>query len=392
MSLARTGVFVALLLSTTACAAQRGSPGVLLDIQPGWRPALDTEEAGLWMQTDRLEADLKTSGALVTDPTLNAYVRDIVCRLAEAYCADIRIYILRVPYFNASMMPNGVMQVWTGLILRVDNEAQLAYVLGHELGHYLRRHSIQLWRDVRAKSAFLEFFGVLTAPTGVGPLASLGAQLAILGSIFAFSRDNEREADELGFGLTVKAGYDPHEAPKVWEALVKERDATKDPAPFIFFATHPAPEERIENLKVFAKKSALDGGHTIIEKERFLAQTLPLRTMFLRDELRRREFTGSQVVLDRLFEAGAGSGELYFFQGELYRLRGKERDREKTIAAYQKALEYEDAPVETHRALGLLFFKAGEKGKARVAFERYLQHRPNAEDREMIEAYLRQLE
>ncbi len=392
MRLARTGVFVALLLLTTACAAQRGSPGALLDIQPGWRPALDTEEAGLWMQTDRLEADLKTSGARVTDPTLNAYVRDIVCRLTEAHCADIRIYILRVPYFNASMMPNGVMQVWTGLILRVENEAQLAYVLGHELGHYLRRHSVQIWRDVRAKSAFLEFFGVLTAPTGVGPLASLGAQLAVLGSIFAFSRDNEREADELGFGLAVEAGYDPREAPKVWEALVKERDATKDPTPFIFFATHPAPEERIENLKAFAKKSALDGGHTIIGRERFLAQTLPLRTMLLRDELRRREFAGSQVVLDRLFEADTGPGELYFFQGELYRLRGKEGDREKMIAAYQKALEYEDAPVETHRALGLLFFKAGEKEKARVAFERYLQHGPNAEDREMIEAYLQQLE
>lgn len=392
MSIVRPVLAAALLLVTTACAAQRGSPGALSDIQPGRRPSPDTEEAGLWMQTDRLEADLKTSGALVTDPALNAYVRDIVCRLADAYCADIRIYILRVPHFNASMMPNGVMQVWTGLILRVENEAQLAYVLGHELGHYLRRHSLQRWRDVRAKSAFLEFFGVLTAPTGFSPLASLGAQLAVLGSIFAFSRDNEREADELGFGLAVKAGYDPREASKVWEALVKERDATKGSTPFIFFATHPAPEERIENLKAFAKKGAQDGGHAVIGRDQFLARILPLRTMLLRDELRRREFAGSQVVLDRLFEAGVGLGELYFFQGELYRLRDKRGDREKTITAYQKALEYGDAPVEGHRALGLVFFKGGEKEKARLAFERYLQQRPNAEDREMIEAYLRQLE
>lgn len=392
MSIARTRTCVALLLLAAACTAQRGSLGALSDIQPGQRQALDTDEAGLWMQVDRLEADLKTSGTLVTDAALNAYVRDIVCRLAEAYCADIRVYILQVPHFNASMMPNGVMQVWTGLILRVENEAQLAYVLGHELGHYLRRHSLQRWRDVRAKSAFVQFFGLLTAPTGVGPLASLGAQLAVLGSVFAFSRDNEREADELGFGLAVKAGYDPREVSRIWEALVKERDATKRSTPFIFFATHPATEERIENLKAFAKKAMPDGGRTVIGGEQFLAQTLSLRAMLLRDELRRREFAGSQVVLDRLFEAGTGLGELHFFQGELYRLRAEEGDREKAIAAYQKALEIGDAPAETHRALGLLFFKTAEKEKARIALERYLQYRPNAEDREMIKAYLRQLE
>lgn len=383
--------FLLVFLTCVSCATPRGSPGALPDIKPGQRPALETDEAGLWMVMDRVEERLRTSGRIMADTDLNTYVREIVCKLAGPYCPDIRVYVVQTPHFNATMAPNGVMEVWTGLILRAQNEAQLAYVIGHELGHYLRRHSVQLWRDVRSKANVLMYFQLLTIAAGVGYVTPL-AEFIALASVFAFSRDNEREADELGFELMVKAGYDPREAPKIWEALVKEREAAKDSEPLIFFSTHPSTDERIDTLKELAQKAIADGGDAVVGKERFLAVTLPLRATFLRDELRRRDFARTQVVLDRLIESGVGLGELHFFQGELYRLRGKEGDEEKAITAYQKALEFEAAPAETHRALGLLFFRAGKKGEARSSLERYLQSRPDAEDREMITSYLRQLE
>lgn len=407
MRLAKTTAFwVLILLACVSCATPRGSPGALPDIKPGQRPSLDTEEAGLWMVMDRVEQRLRTSGRLLTDSTptrggpihagppdggLNRYVRDIVCKLAGPYCPDVRVYVVQTPHFNATMAPNGAMQVWTGLILRAENEAQLAYVLGHELGHYLRRHSLQLWGDARSKADFLAFFQLFAAAAGVGFVGPL-AELIALGSIFQFSRDNEREADELGFELMVKAGYDPREAAKIWEALIKERKAAKDPERLIFFSTHPPTEERIETLKELAKKAVSNGDNGVVGKERFIAATLSLRATFLRDELRQKEFARSQVVLDRLFESGVGLGELHFFQGELYRLSADERDVEKAIVSYQKALEFDDAPAETHRALGLLFLRAGEKGKARSSLERYLQNRGDAEDREMIRGYLLGLE
>ena len=130
----------------TACAT-----GPIEDVKPGDRPALNTDEAGFWMVTDRVEEKLRTSGRVVEDPEVNAYVRGILCRLTPEHCANIRLYIVRTPNFNASMMPNGAMQVWTGAILRTRNEAQLAYVIGHEVAHYLRRHTVQRWRDARAK-------------------------------------------------------------------------------------------------------------------------------------------------------------------------------------------------------------------------------------------------
>ena len=392
MSLYRSVCCLALIfLASVSCATARGSPGALPDIRPGQRPAIDTEEAGLWMMMDRVEERLRTSGRVVTDANLNLYVRDIVCRLAAEHCSDIRVYIVRTPHFNASMAPNGTMQVWTGLILRAENEAQLAYVLGHELGHYLRRHTLQLWRDIRAKGNFLAFFQLATAAAGFGYVGPI-AELITLGSIYQFSRDNEREADELGFELMAKAGYDSREASRIWEALIKEQKAAKDPEKIIFFSTHPSTEERVETLKQLADKATAGGVDRIVGKERFLAATWPLRADLLRDELRQRDFARTQVVLDRLFESGVGLGVLHFYQGELFRLRAGEGDEKKAIASYQKALEFHDAPAETHRAMGFLFVRAGDKAQARNSLERYLTIRPDADDRDMIKAHLQEMQ
>ena len=73
------------------------------------------------------------------------------------------------------MAPNGVMMVWTGSLLRMRNEAQLALVLGHEFGHYRERHTLQQWRKLKRTRAFLGTFGVLASGAGVG-MAGHGRQ------------------------------------------------------------------------------------------------------------------------------------------------------------------------------------------------------------------------
>ncbi len=168
MKRCKISLFLLLLCAgCVSCATPRGTPGAMDDIRPSQRPGVSSDEAGLWMYMDRIESRLKTSGRLVTDPALNAYVRQIVCRLDPVHCADIRIYIVDTPHFNASMAPNGCMQVWTGLMIRAENEAQLAYVLGHEMAHYLRRHTLQQWRTVRDTSSALAFFSLAAAAAGV---------------------------------------------------------------------------------------------------------------------------------------------------------------------------------------------------------------------------------
>lgn len=108
---------------------EKGQVYQMAVIAPGAQPESHTAEAGLWMLMNHTEEDIKSAGNLVRDEGLNRYIRGITCKLAGPYCSDIRVYLLRVPEFNAMLAPNGIMVIWTGTLLRITNEAQLAAVM-----------------------------------------------------------------------------------------------------------------------------------------------------------------------------------------------------------------------------------------------------------------------
>lgn len=364
-------------------------PEPLPDLKPGERPAIDSDEAGLWMVMDRVEEELRRSGRVVDDPALNAYLRRIVCRLAPDYCDELRIYVVRTPHFNATMAPNGVMQVWTGLLLRCQNEAQLAYILGHEIAHYRRRHSVQNWRNASNTADAMAFVQLFTSAAGVGFVGAL-AQLAGASAIFAYGRDQEREADELGLQMVIDAGYDPREAAKSWHGLMRERDADPDNEDKpIFFASHPPTEERVETLE--AKAAAADVANSEIGADSFAAIVSPLRSDWLQDELKRRRLEQSEVLLRRLAEADT-SGELRFFQGEIHRLRRTDDDNKRAIDLYLQALDGSDAPAETHRSLGFVYWDTGDDDKAAQSFRTFLSLQPDTGDAAMIQSYIDKLD
>ncbi len=373
------------VLAVASCA----DTGSIEDIKPGERPTIQSDEAGYWMQMDEVEESIQTSGRVVTDPELNAYVRNLVCDLAGPYCQDVRVYILRFPAFNAAMAPNGSMQVWTGLLLRAENEAQLAFVIGHELGHYVKRHTLKRWRDIRAKTDAAVFIGFAGALAGV-PMANTLAQAGAMASIAAYSRDQEREADDIGFGMFKQVGYDPAQAARIWRHLIEEAEAGDWPEPPVFFASHPPTDERQDTLARMAEELEFDAIPSTYE-ERYLEATLPLRHVWLRDELRQRNFGSFEYLLGRLIESGHKFGELYFFQGEFYRLRDQEGDEERAVEAYHQAISYHDAPPETYRSLGLALWSLDQTREARESFEQYLERAPDAEDRLMIESHIEEL-
>jgi predicted Zn-dependent protease len=352
--------------------------------KPGERPPLDSDEAGLWMVMDKAEFDYKIAGNRIDDQDLNDYLKDIVCRLAPEYCGDIRVYVLQVPYFNASMAPNGVLLIWSGLLLRVTNEAQLASVIGHEIGHYIRRHSLQRLHDVVNTSGALVFVQLATAVAGVGVAGDL-AYLAAISSLQAYSRDQEREADGYGLAFMARAGYEPHEAGDLWEKVIQEVEASKDKNfSLLLFDSHPPGRERMTALDELSDRIVARGNGFSTEAEAFREHLLPLRYKFLQDEMHLRDFDRTEVLLDQLIEDGASLGELFYFKGELYRLRGEEDDLNKALAAYEKARSEAEFPPETLRALGLLYLEKGESVKARSSLQEYLALKPDCVDREMI--------
>jgi len=347
------------------------------------RPDIAGDEGGLWALMDREEAKVRRSPFRIRDEGLNRYLSDMACRLGTDHCPDIRTYALRVPYFNANMAPNGMMQVWSGLLLRMDNEAQLAAILAHEIGHYLQRHSLQQLRDAKARAGF----AMLLAPFGVYGLVG---QLALIGSAYAFSRDQEREADAISVVLLRRSGYDTREIPKVWANLLAElktRSGSDESLDSILFATHPTSEERRKTLE---REAA--GGSGEVGAEAYRQQLLPLRFGLLEDELKRGQLDESLVLMERLVGREPGDAELLFFRGEVHRLRNADGDAAAALADFEAATRVGQAPAVTWRSLGYVHKAQQRPDAAREAWQRYLTLVPNAPDAALLTQSLEKLQ
>ncbi len=152
---------------------------------------------------------------------------------------------------NAWAMPGGKVVVYTGLLPVAENEAGLAVVLGHEIGHAVARHG-----NERMSQSMLAQFGSLALAQAMKQEPALTQQLfmmaygagAQVGIILPYSRLHEREADRLGLVFMAMAGYDPHEALDFWKRMMKKKEGKSPPE---FLSTHPADEKRIAAIKQF---------------------------------------------------------------------------------------------------------------------------------------------
>jgi len=343
------------------------------------RPEIDGDEGGLWALVDREETRTRRSAFLVRDAALRSYLIGIACKLGGEHCADTRVYAMRTPWFNASMAPNGMMQVWTGLLLRVEDEAQLAAVLGHEIGHYLQRHSLARLRDLKSRSAVM---GMMAFAGGLG----LIGQMAMLAGHAAYSREHESEADRIGLLLMRQSGYDTLAAAEVWGHLRDELTAGAggDPAKrSVMMATHPGVEERQRTLQTLAGEGGGFRGDVA-----YAQHIEPLMADLIDDELRRAQYDETLVLFERLAKRRPQRADLRFGRGEAHRLRGLPDDGAAALAEYQAALLLERPPPQTHRALGLLYRQQGRKAESRSHFEHYLQQAPTAPDAALIQSYL----
>jgi predicted Zn-dependent protease len=353
-------------------------------LTPGYRPALDTAEGGLWQVMDKVEADIKVSPALVKDPALNAYVSKLVCDLAGPQCSSLRVYIVDDPSSNAFTAPNGMVVVWTGLLVRVQNEAELAFVLGHEITHYLKRHSVRNFEKFTNTAGTIAVLSAATAG-----LAALPALFVGLGAIASYSRDQEREADAGGFDLIVAKGYDPRQGALFMTNTSAEEDANPDrDKPMAYLASHPTTKERQQNLTKRAAELEAKSHADVVGTEPYRVAIAPFRGAWLEEEFVRGDYKQSVVMVQQLVKADPDAAELQFYLGEAYRRRNTKGDAQTAIAAYRSALAKESPPAAAYRGLGLVSLKTGEKNAAREAFLKYLELAPDAQDRTIVEYYL----
>src|SRR5438034_1047717 len=259
-------VLIASLL--TASCATRSVPPIGADGKP-FKP--ESDEVRLWAQAEKEEEALAKKAKIYDDPLLEEYLGKVGDRLLpdEVRAAGgpgFRFGVMSDPTLNAFAMPNGRVYVHSGLLSRLDNEAQLAMILGHEMTHVTSRHALRFTRDAtnkqilftvlavaasigvavasgsRAKSG--DYVGAAVLSQTANAILGIGLQLAAIAAINGYGRDLEREADQGGMEKLVRAGYDPNEAPKVFQLLLSESKDRGSLETF-FFGSHPKLQERI---------------------------------------------------------------------------------------------------------------------------------------------------
>jgi predicted Zn-dependent protease len=376
---------LALLSLCSSLEAGAGTPDLTMPPYAGAYQPRTASERGIWMQADEAERQLRDSHLVIDDPALNAYVRHVLCRtVGEERCHGERLYVLRVPAVNAETLPNGAIQVWSGLLLRMRDEAELGAVLGHEFAHFEQRHSLAMQHRMLGANdlgAWTALFAGSAAPL---------IQLIATANTFSFSRAQESEADSLGMRFVAAAGYDPRRFADVWSRQMDEADATAAGRKqrshrydnVHLFATHPTDLQRMTALRAAA--AALPAGGAT-EAMAYAAAMRPWRRAFLADQIKLNDFGGTDYLLTQL--AGDGwSEDLLFARAELYRQRGEPRDLVAAADFYRQALALDQRHAESHRGLGMALTRLGEADAGRAELRRYLDLAPNASDAAMVQS------
>jgi beta-barrel assembly-enhancing protease len=415
-------VLVSFLAS--ACATRNIAP-IGANGQP-FKP--DSDERALWAEAEKEERQLLKKTKPYEDPLLDEYLASIGDKLIpdsvrEAGGPGFKFGVISDPTLNAFAMPNGHVYIHTGLLSQLDNESQLATILGHEITHVTDRHALRFQRDLQTKQIFYTVASVAASigvaavagsrqkagdPIGAAVIAQtanailgLGLQLAAIASINGYGRDLERVADVKGMERMVKAGYDPREAPKVFELLLAE---SKDRGTLetFFFGNHPRLKERIETTRQLLQTqyaSATASPNTVTDSEDFHLRTRTVVRDNARLDVQAGRFGLARRQLDRVLALTPNDPVAHLFYGDLYRLQGqraksaadKAEHAQKALGEYQRAAELDPKYPDPFRQLGLLYYQQKDTARAREAFQQYLALKPDAPDAKRIKEYMVEL-
>ena len=232
-----------LLLLATAVAASGPT-----QLKPGFNLFTRQQDVQLGRE---LAAQIRKQSTIVYDPTLTAYVNTIGKRLAATPEAresgfTFTFEVVGNPGINAHALPGGPMFINTGLLKAVDNEAQLAGAMAHEMSHVILRHGTSQASKVDLIQLPLALAGQMTDNRSLkGQLAHLGIDMGANGVLLKFSRTNESQADLLGTHLMAEAGYNPIQLAKFFGKLNDEDNV----GALQFLADHPNPDNRSRAIR-----------------------------------------------------------------------------------------------------------------------------------------------
>lgn len=236
-----------------------------------------------------LKDELSKEGVrYLDDPDVTAYVNGIGAKLfphADKDRKGIKWHTHVVAddkMVNAFATPGGHLYVYTGLLLTADDEAEVAGVISHEAGHVVARHSARAMVDQYG----LQMLGALALGENPGLLQQLAANITATGLLLAHSREAEHEADVYGVKYAARGGYDPRGISRFFKKLKAKQGST--PRSMVWLSTHPATQDRINNVEELIHEKKLTGGQRHENRHAAIKQ-------ILQDE-QRRNVRGTEPV------------------------------------------------------------------------------------------------
>ena len=385
------------------------------------------EERRLWSEAEREEEGLLTRVTIYEDPRLDEYLGRVAAKLTPGDVGPdgpvIKLVVLRDPTLAAFAMPEGRVFLHTGLLSRLENEAQLATILGHEVTHVYERHylvfsgggdSAKILNKLRDTVTSLgtppsaivdrrdQFVGAAVLSRTANAILGLGLKIAAVTAINGYGRDLERQADVGGMAALVRAGYDPKESLKLFK-LLRDEAAGRGPLEAFFYGNPARLQESFDvALHQLRKVYGEDAKRTDLVKstddfeERMRAVVRENAAL----DIQAGRFPLAKKQLERVLKASPKDAIAHLYDGELHRLQSQraksiaERDTESRMAreSYEQSAALDPAYPDPFRQLGLLYYQQKEPAQARAAFERYLALKPDAADAKRVREYLGELE
>jgi predicted Zn-dependent protease len=394
-------------------------------------------------QINQFDKKLEEQGLVYRNAELTAYVdrvgRSLLTPADEIENVKWNFRVLRDPSINAFALANGSIYVHTGLLATMENEAQFASVLAHEIIHVRHRHSYLGYRSYRKKSLTINILSIVGTYTGgIGGVLSSAAQFILAVTIIGHSRELERDADQSGLQRIQQSPYEPGQMVEALSQLKNKAEVDLDGEPF--YGSHPKLKERLEYLGEIIKKagtartlsaeeqaavrtryqtSAADGmRHNVA-----LAADAGLYRSAVTQAQRLVELQPENVAnLTALADAYTALGPRPLEPTEEEKSgKGKREARKrrnkltldeetKTLAAtekgkpwqaanfaeadklYQRALALDEKYALAWRGLGELQEKREQPQAAVTAYQKYLEHNSGAMDRLMIMRRIKTLE
>lgn len=253
-------IFLAFLFSSCAVNPVTGKQELML--------LSEQDEIRLGEKTDR---EIIKQYGLYEDRSLNEYLNELCKSLGKVSHRphlNFQLKIIDTPIINAFAVPGGYIYFTRGILAALNSEAELAGVIGHEIGHITARHSAQQYSKAQLAQIGLGLGSIFVDSPLLTQLGAFGVELLFL----KFSRDNEREADRLGVEYASKVGYDATSLASFFEMLNNMSPGADKSGLPDWFSTHPSPENRIPMVRSEAYKwqNTLNYRQYKVERERYL--------------------------------------------------------------------------------------------------------------------------